>query len=156
MLLAQFLVMPVRARPHSLWISALAGLPAQASEKAPGARSKRAQRPAQPVVEITHPGLLLGAKRAAAEGAGLQIALGDLADAEILAHDLTIRLDGPRPGLGLLRARVAEIEMIDQPAFLPVHGQDARGIHAVGVNREGHIGIGPKPDPAIDRTLALG
>ena len=45
--------------------------------------------------------------------------------------------------------------MIDEAAPLPVDGQDARGVHAVRIDREGHVRIGPEPDPAIDRALAL-
>ena len=66
-------------------------------------------------MEIADAGFLLRAERPAAEGAGLQIALGNLADVKILAHDLAVGLDGAVSRR--LLAAFRELEVIDQPAF---------------------------------------
>src|SRR6185437_13194344 len=99
-------------------------------------------------MKIADAGFLLGTQGPPAEGAGLEIALGDFTDAEIFAHDLAVGLDGAL-ARGVLGA-VREIEMINEPGALAFDGKDARGVHAVRINRQGHVGIRPKPDAAID------
>src|SRR5215472_963145 len=115
-----------------------------------GERLALADRRAQPVVEVAHAFFLLGAQGATVIGAGREVALGDLADAEILAHDVAIDLDRRLAGRRTLGRNVAEVEVIDEAGLVGADGQDARGVHAVRIDREGHVRIGPEPDPAID------
>src|SRR4051812_12462455 len=69
---------------------------------------------ANPGLEVCHRLLVPRAEGAGHIGAGRVVALRVLADAEILAHDGAVRLDGPAAvGLGR-RGRIGEIEMIDQ------------------------------------------
>src|ERR1700745_420907 len=107
---------------------------AEAPWKRPGAWILiGAEGATEPVVEIADTSFLLGAQRAAAEGSCLEIALGDLADSEILAHNLAIVCEGALPGSAGFLAAVREIEVIDQPRALPVDRQDARCVHPVGI-----------------------